>query len=108
MCRRRLETRWQRWLANTLTTVRASIPPPENLGHFHADGMNYGFPGDQWSELLGVLFQASQSTEPGLRETAFRIFTTTPSIIEKQHEGAVLGVFTKGFKDDNIAVSCVG
>ena len=61
-------------------------------------------PGDQWPEILGVLFQASQSTESGLRETAFRIFTTTPGIIEKQHEDAVIGVFSKGFKDDNISV----
>lgn len=60
--------------------------------------------GDSWPELLGVLFQASQSTEPGLREASFRIFTTTPSIIEKQHEDAVLNVFSKGFKDDHIAV----
>lgn len=60
--------------------------------------------GDQWPELLGVLFQASQSPEAGLRETAFRIFTTTPSVIEKQHEDAVLGVFTRGFEDDNISV----
>lgn len=60
--------------------------------------------GDQWPELLGVLFQASQSPEAGLRETAFRIFTTTPGIIERQHEDAVVGVFTKGFEDDNISV----
>ncbi|KAJ6021004.1 Importin subunit beta-3 [Penicillium herquei] len=60
--------------------------------------------GDQWPELLGILFQASQSPESGLRETAFRIFTTTPGIIEKQHQDAVVGVFTKGFKDENIAV----
>lgn len=59
---------------------------------------------EQWPDLLGVLFQASQSPEAGLRETAFRIFTTTPGIIEKQHEDTVLGVFTKGFKDDNISV----
>jgi hypothetical protein len=61
--------------------------------------------GDQWPELLGVLFQASQSPEAGLRETAFRIFTTTPGIIERQHEDAVVGVFTKGFEDENISVS---
>lgn len=61
--------------------------------------------GDQWPELLGVLFHASQSPESaGLRETAFRIFSTTPGIIEKQHEEAVLGVFGKGFKDENIQV----
>lgn len=63
------------------------------------------FIGDQWPELLGVLFHASQSPDDaGLRETAFRIFSTTPSVIEKQHEDAVLGVFGKGFKDDNPSV----
>lgn len=51
-----------------------------------------------------MLFQASQSPESGVREAAFRIFTTTPGIIEKQHEDAVIGVFTKGFRDDNISV----
>ncbi|ODM23487.1 hypothetical protein SI65_01076 [Aspergillus cristatus] len=61
--------------------------------------------GDQWPELLGVLFHASQSPDDaGLRETAFRIFSTTPGVIEKQHEDAVLGVFGKGFKDDNPSV----
>lgn len=63
--------------------------------------------GDQWPELLGVLFQASQSPEAGLRETAFRIFTTTPGIIERQHEDAVVGVFTKGFEDENISVGSI-
>lgn len=51
-----------------------------------------------------MLFQASQSPESGVREAAFRIFATTPGIIEKQHEDAVIGVFTKGFRDDNISV----
>ncbi|KAL5358066.1 armadillo-type protein, partial [Aspergillus floccosus] len=59
--------------------------------------------GDQWPELLGVLFQASQSPDAGLREAAYRIFSTTPGIIERPHEDAVTGVFSKGFKDDNIA-----
>ncbi|TPR01653.1 hypothetical protein CAN33_0040380 [Aspergillus niger] len=60
--------------------------------------------GDQWPELLGVLFQASQSPDSGLREAAFRIFNTTPGIIEKPHEEAVVGVFSKGFKDDVVSV----
>ncbi|KAJ5748212.1 uncharacterized protein N7511_009908 [Penicillium nucicola] len=60
--------------------------------------------GEQWPELLAVLFQASQNPDSGLRETAYRIFTTTPGIIERQHEEAVVDVFTKGFKDDNISV----
>lgn len=54
--------------------------------------------------MLGVLFQASQSPEAGLREAAFRIFSTTPGIIEKSHEDAVVGVFSKGFKDDVVSV----
>ncbi|KAI1948004.1 importin subunit beta-3 [Ophidiomyces ophidiicola] len=60
--------------------------------------------GEPWPELLGVLFQASQSSDTGLRESAFRIFSTTPRVIEKQHEETVLGVFMKGFKDEHISV----
>ena len=63
--------------------------------------------GEQWPELLGVLFQASQSADIGQREAAFRIFATTPGIIQKQHEEAVQTVFAKGFKDDSIDVSTV-
>lgn len=71
-----------------------------------SDGFFSLFIGDQWPELLGVLFHASQSPDnAGLRETAFRVFSTTPGIIEKQHEDAVLGVFGKGLKDDNVSVS---
>ena len=55
-------------------------------------------------ELLAALFQASQSNDPGMRECAFRIFSTTPGIIEKQHESAVQEVFGKGFKDSNVDV----
>ncbi|EAS32990.3 importin beta-3 subunit [Coccidioides immitis RS] len=64
----------------------------------------YSESGEPWPELLGVLFQASQSSDTGLRESAFRIFSTTPQIIEKQHEETVLGVFSKGFKDEHISV----
>lgn len=59
---------------------------------------------EQWPEVLGALFHASQSTDPGQRESAFRIFETTPGIIEKQHEGAVLEAFMKGFKDPEVPV----
>ncbi|TKX21052.1 importin subunit beta-3 [Elsinoe australis] len=59
---------------------------------------------ETWGELLGGLFQASQSEQEGQREAAFRIFATTPGIIEKQHEEVVLGSFTKGFKDANVEV----
>lgn len=60
--------------------------------------------GENWPELLQFLFIASQSPDSGQREGAFRIFTTTPGIIEKQHESSVLAVFTKGFKDDDVSV----
>jgi len=47
---------------------------------------------------------ASQSPDAGQREGAFRIFTATPGIIEKQHEETVLAAFTKGFKDGDVIV----
>ncbi|KAL9103953.1 MAG: hypothetical protein Q9163_001059 [Psora crenata] len=60
-----------------------------------------------WPELLQALFHASQSQDAGQREGAFRIFTTTPGIIESQHEDTVLAAFTKGFKDADITVRIV-
>ena len=60
--------------------------------------------GQQWQELLAVLFQASQSSNASQREGAFRIFATTPGIIEKQHEDTVLAAFTKGFEDEDVSV----
>jgi hypothetical protein len=46
----------------------------------------------------------SQAPDAGKRETAFRVFTTTPGIIEKQHEDAVAQAFAQAFKDDSVAV----
>ncbi|KAF1987616.1 putative importin beta-3 subunit [Aulographum hederae CBS 113979] len=60
--------------------------------------------GENWGELLGTLFAASQSSDDGLRETAFRIFANTPGIIEGQHEEVVLAAFTKGFQDSAATV----
>ncbi|KHO01138.1 importin beta-3 subunit [Metarhizium album ARSEF 1941] len=59
---------------------------------------------DTWPELLGALFQLSQAPEAEKRENAFRVFKTTPGIIEQQHEEAVLQAFQKGFKDDAVMV----
>ena len=84
-----------------------NFPPPLNE-RYAKDSMLTDRPwdaGDEgWPELLGVLFQASQSNDYGLREAAFRIFSSTPGIIEKQHEETVTGVFSKGFQDENISV----
>ncbi|OAQ66687.1 importin beta-3 subunit [Pochonia chlamydosporia 170] len=59
---------------------------------------------DSWPELLGALFQLSQAAEVEKRENAFRVFKTTPGIIERQHEETVLQAFQKGFKDDAVMV----
>jgi hypothetical protein len=60
--------------------------------------------GVAWPELLGALFQASQSPDAAQRETAFRIFSTTPQIIEKQHEDVVVTAFNGGFRDTETTV----
>lgn len=60
--------------------------------------------GESWPELLNALFAASQSPDAGQREGAFRIFATTPGIMERQHEEVVQAAFAKGFKDDNVDV----
>ncbi|KAJ3579665.1 hypothetical protein NPX13_g898 [Xylaria arbuscula] len=59
---------------------------------------------DQWPEILGILFNLSMATDAGQRETAYRVFATTPGIIEKQHEGAVIEAFDRGFKDASVDV----
>ncbi|KXJ90626.1 armadillo-type protein [Microdochium bolleyi] len=58
----------------------------------------------QWPEILPILFNLSVADDAGKRETAFRVFATTPGIIEKQHESAVLEAFSRGFKDDSVSV----
>ncbi|KAL8690553.1 MAG: hypothetical protein Q9218_004030 [Villophora microphyllina] len=60
--------------------------------------------GQMWQELLQGLFALSTSQDAGQRELAFRIFATTPAIIEKQHEDNVKQAFTRGFQDGNIEV----
>lgn len=59
---------------------------------------------EPWADLLTILFQLSIADDSGKRETAFRVFNTTPGIIEKQHEDAVGMAFTKGFKDNEVGV----
>lgn len=88
---------WLRSPDNTPTIVRDAF---YRVGHTITSIVD-----QQWPELLGILFQLSQSADAGQRENAYRIFATTPGIIEKQHEDTVLSAFTKGFKDDEVAVS---
>ncbi|KAF2433836.1 ARM repeat-containing protein [Tothia fuscella] len=60
--------------------------------------------GEQWPELLQALLACSQAADPDQREAAFRIFSSTPSIIETQHEEFVSAAFVKGFKDSDASV----
>jgi len=60
--------------------------------------------GESWNDLLQALFTLSMSQDAGKREIAFRVFTTTPGIIE-QHGETVATAFARGFKDDSVAVS---
>ena len=57
-----------------------------------------------WPELLTALFQASRSADPSFREGAYRIFATTPGIIEKQHNESVKEAFVAGFGDEAVNV----
>lgn len=75
----------------------------QNTRSFTECNINF-FAETQWPEILGVLFNLSISSEVGQRDIAYRIFSTTPGIIEKQHEDTVLSAFTKGFKDDDVTV----
>ncbi|KAL8405126.1 hypothetical protein RB594_009859 [Gaeumannomyces avenae] len=59
---------------------------------------------ESWPDLLGVLFQMSVAPDAGKREIAYRVFATTPGIIEKQHEEPVAQAFSRAFKDDSISV----
>ena len=60
--------------------------------------------GEPWPELLGRLFECSQSQDSTVRECAFRIFATTPGIIERQHETVVQEVFGSAFRDSSVNV----
>ena len=92
----------QRLLVSTPTTVRKPIA---SSAYPNLDALADSAPlGDSWPELLGVLFQLSIAPEEGKRETAFRVFTSTPGVIEKQHEDTVAQAFTRGFKDDTVSV----
>lgn len=106
----RLVMRWPRLPDNTPKMVCTSLGLRSVVVDISGltSGVSFLFLGDQWPELLGILFQASQSPDAGLREASFRIFSTTPSVIEKPHEDAVIGVFGKGFKDDVVSVCITG
>ncbi|KAH8595233.1 armadillo-type protein [Bisporella sp. PMI_857] len=58
----------------------------------------------EWPEILSALFSLSNSADAGQRDIAYRIFSTTPGLIEKQPDALVLSAFSKGFKDTEVFV----
>ncbi|KAF2661620.1 ARM repeat-containing protein [Lophiostoma macrostomum CBS 122681] len=96
-CAARLAMRWQSLHDSTQTRVRF---PGCNMARC---AFTFGT-GVAWPDVLGALFSASQSQDAGMRETAFRIFSTTPGIIEKQHEDVVMAAFKGGFSDSETSV----
>lgn len=85
--------------AETVSTVRNKVGDAvAELAREYSDN------GQQWPELLAALFTLSNSKDEGQRENSYRIFATTPGIIEKQHEDTVLSAFATGFKDVSVNV----
>ncbi|CCJ30144.1 unnamed protein product, partial [Pneumocystis jirovecii] len=58
----------------------------------------------QWPELFYMLFQCSKSINPGQRESAFRVFSSIPKIVEKEHVEVLKEIFQFGLQDENIKV----
>lgn len=71
----------------------------EFLGLLKRVLIQLGYLDELWPELLNALFLASKMPDASHREGAFRIFATTPGIIEKQHGDIVQKVFISGFED---------
>jgi hypothetical protein len=57
-----------------------------------------------WPGLLATLFQLSNDEDADKRATAYRIFATTPGIIENNPEEAICQAFSKGFSDAVVSV----
>ncbi|KAI9654317.1 MAG: hypothetical protein M1829_000938 [Trizodia sp. TS-e1964] len=86
-------------LSETVPQVRNKIGDAvAELGRQHSDE------NELWPQLLEALFEASQSINASQREMSFRIFATTPGIIQSEHQTSILAAFSKGFKDEEVAV----
>lgn len=61
-------------------------------------------PHGSWSELVPALFAAAQNPDPSFRESAFRVFTTTPALLDKSYIENVVPIFNSGFEDSSDSV----
>lgn len=54
-----------------------------------------------WPELVPAILQAAVNSNASVRESAFRILSTLPDIIDSQFVSEILPVFNAGFSDEN-------
>lgn len=60
-----------------------------------------GSPIGSWPDLNPAILQAATNPDASFRESAFRILSTSPEIIESSPGNDVLSIFNNGFCDDN-------
>ncbi|KAK6460373.1 Karyopherin functions in nuclear transport of protein [Scheffersomyces coipomensis] len=58
-------------------------------------------PAGTWNELIPALFEATRNQDPSFRESAFRVFSSAPQLIDKSYIQQVLPIFNGGFNDEN-------
>ena len=58
-------------------------------------------PQGSWNELIPALFEATRNTDPSFRESAFRVFSSAPELIDKSYLDLVLPIFNSGFEDSD-------
>lgn len=58
-------------------------------------------PPGSWPELIPTLFQATANPDSSFRESAFRVFSSAPDLIDKSYIEQVTPIFRSGFEDDN-------
>ena len=58
-------------------------------------------PPGSWTELIPALFEATRNPDPSFRESAFRVFSASPELIDKSYIDDVLPVYNAGFEDEN-------
>lgn len=58
-------------------------------------------PQGSWPQLIPALFEATLNPDASFRESAFRVFSAAPELIDKSHLNQVSSIFVTAFEDDN-------
>ncbi|KAI3402773.2 PSE1 [Candida oxycetoniae] len=56
-------------------------------------------PSGTWNELIPALFAAAKNQDPSFRESAFRVFATSPELIDQSYFNELLPIYSAGFDD---------